>query len=201
MSLKQRRGSKKRSQDFIQKTTAFEKKSCPVMIVFGSGGHTAEMLQLLSSLSLDRYGPFSYIISRTDSTSEKRAKSSGIVPSSSHFESIPRSREVGQSYFTAFFMTIWAIIVSFELMWRLRPKLLLVNGPGTCLPLCLAAVILKWLRLLNVKIVFVESACRVQSLSVTGKILYYGRLADSVMVQWKLLTKKYPRSEFVGLLS
>jgi len=198
MSLK-RRGSLKRShQDdvFLQKTN-----SCPVLVVFGSGGHTAEMLQLLSSLSLDRYGPFSYVISRTDSTSEKRAKSSGIVPPSSQFETIPRSREVGQSYFTAFFMTIWAIIVAFELMWRIRPKLLLVNGPGTCLPLCIAAVILKLLRLLNVKIVFVESACRVQSLSVTGKILYYGRLADSVMVQWKLLTKKYPRAEFVGLLS
>lgn len=173
----------------------------PVLIVFGSGGHTAEMLQLIPSLSSDRFGPFSYIISRTDSTSEKRAKSSGVVPASAHFETIPRSREVGQSYFTAFFMTLWAIAVAFELMWRLKPRLILVNGPGTCLPICIAAVVLRWVRLSSTKIVFIESACRVQSLSATGKILYHGRLADTIMIQWRVLMEKYPRSEYVGLLS
>jgi beta-1,4-N-acetylglucosaminyltransferase len=173
----------------------------PVVIVFGSGGHTAEMLQLLPSLSSTRFGPISYIISRTDSTSEKRAKSSGVVPDKAHFETIPRSREVGQSYFTAFFMTLWAIIVAFELVSRLKPKLILVNGPGTCLPICVAAVILRWIGVSSAKIVFVESACRVQSLSATGKILYHARLADCIMVQWRVLTKKYPRTEYVGLLS
>lgn len=36
--------------------------------------------------------------------------------------------------------------------------------------------------LLPVRVVFVESLCRVQSLSLTGRILYY--LADRFVVQW-----------------
>jgi beta-1,4-N-acetylglucosaminyltransferase len=204
------KGSQSQRYDQLEETDEREIESdvkekrenkVPVLIVFGSGGHTAEMLQLIPSLSSDRFGPFSYIISRTDSTSEKRAKSSGVVPASAHFETIPRSREVGQSYFTAFFMTLWAIAVAFELMWRLKPRLILVNGPGTCLPICIAAVVLRWVRLSSTKIVFIESACRVQSLSATGKILYHGRLADSIMVQWRVLMEKYPRAECVGLLS
>ena len=46
------------------------------------------------------------------------------------------------------------------------------------------------------KIVFVESLCRVKSLSLTGKILQY--LADEVLVQWEDLAAKYPRTRYIG---
>ena len=52
--------------------------------------------------------------------------------------------------------------------------------------------------LLDTKVLFVESICRVKSLSLSGMILYY--LADSVLVQWKELKEKYPRVDFVGTL-
>ena len=46
------------------------------------------------------------------------------------------------------------------------------------------------------KIVFVESLCRVQTLSLTGKILQY--FADEVLVQWPDLALKYPRTKYIG---
>lgn len=59
---------------------------------------------------------------------------------------------------------------------------------GTCLPLCLAGYALRFLGIQHVKIVFVESFCRVQSLSVTGRLLYF--LADRFVVQWPGLVER-----------
>jgi hypothetical protein len=56
------------------------------------------------------------------------------------------------------------------------------NTPGTCLPICLAGYALRLLGVRRVKVVFIESFCRVQSLSLTGRLLYY--LADRFVVQW-----------------
>jgi hypothetical protein len=197
------------------------------------------MLELLRALPEERYSPRTYVRAATDSTSEGRAKSSGVsdisgeceggiglahrrgafsppqyphlsfllpgallqvVPSSASFLVIPRSREVGQSYVTAVWTTLVAFLASFRLLLGARPDLLLVNGPGTCLPLCVAAFLLRLACVLRTRVVFVESVCRVETLSLTGKILYHTRLADAVAVQWPQLTAKYPRAEVVGVL-
>ena len=47
-------------------------------------------------------------------------------------------------------------------------------------------------------VVFVESLCRVQSLSLTGKILSY--FADVCVVQWPQLHQKYPQTVYLGRL-
>ena len=43
---------------------------------------------------------------------------------------IPRSREVGQSYFSAVFTTLHALIKSFQLVLEESPSVLIINGPG-----------------------------------------------------------------------
>ena len=45
-------------------------------------------------------------------------------------------------------------------------------------------------------IVFVESVCRVETMSLSGKILYY--FADHILVQWQELKDKYPLSRYIG---
>jgi len=42
--------------------------------------------------------------------------------------------------------------------------------------------------------------CRVESLSTTGKLLYYLGIADEVLVQWPQLSKKYLSSTYLGRL-
>ena len=65
-------------------------------------------------------------------------------------------------------------------------------GAGTCLPVCLAALFWRAVGLVDSRIIFVESFCRVQSLSLTGKILY--PIADRFVVQWPDLTQRYCRA-------
>ncbi|KAK9907372.1 hypothetical protein WJX75_002431 [Coccomyxa subellipsoidea] len=179
------------------------------MIVLGSGGHTAELLALLEHMDMERYSPRTYIVASTDRMGAQKATAFEVqkqVSISAQGETlppfkvcmIPRSREVGQSYLTSIWTTLVALWVAFSIVYRESPQLLLVNGPGTCIPICLAARLLGFLR--GTRIVYTESIARVSSLSLSGKILYHLRLADAFFVQWHELQKRFPRSTCCGRL-
>lgn len=174
------------------------KKKCsssvPTLIVLGSGGHTTEILLMTKHLSRDIYRPIHYCKASTDSTSLDRLRTAQTTEQGAEIliHDIPRSREVGQSYLSSIFTTLYAFGCALLLVARLRPRLLLCNGPGTCIPLC--AAVLWWRVLLgwHCPIVFCESYCRVQTLSLTGKLLYHSGLAELFVVHWKELHEKYP---------
>ncbi|XP_051849260.1 UDP-N-acetylglucosamine transferase subunit ALG14 homolog isoform X2 [Antechinus flavipes] len=75
-------------------------------------------------------------------------------------------------------------------------SLVLCNGPGTCVPICASALLLGILGIKKVIIVYVESICRVETLSLSGKILYH--FSDYFFVQWPALKGKYPKSVYLG---
>ncbi|XP_036073349.1 UDP-N-acetylglucosamine transferase subunit ALG14 homolog isoform X2 [Oryzias melastigma] len=172
-----------------------------VLVVAGSGGHTTEILRLLDSLPA-AYAPRHYVIADTDKMSEEKVctfESLKLQPDSKLQYTIcriPRSREVHQSWSSSVVSTLNALRYSLPLVFRLRPDMVLCNGPGTCVPLCAAALLLGIMGMKKVLIVYVESICRVHSLSLTGKILY--RLSDYFFVQWSSLRDKYPKSVFLG---
>ncbi|KAL0051416.1 hypothetical protein WJX82_007065 [Trebouxia sp. C0006] len=82
-------------------------------------------------------------------------------------------------------------------MWEEAPGLVLVNGPGTCIPICLAAFLLRLLGR-NCMVVYIESIARVAKLSLSGWLLYSSGLADAIFVQWPELQAKYPHSIYAG---
>ncbi|KAM9324759.1 UDP-N-acetylglucosamine transferase subunit ALG14 [Gastrophryne carolinensis] len=172
-----------------------------LLVVAGSGGHTTEILRLLSSLS-GSYSPTHYIIAETDKMSEEKIRSfectkvNGTSEPLYTIHRIPRSREVRQSWSSSVVTTIQSLLYSLPLTSRLKPDVILCNGPGTCIPMCLSALLLGILGLKKVIIIYVESLCRVESLSLSGKIMYY--FADYFIVQWPLLKDKYPKSIYLG---
>ncbi|KAG0615429.1 hypothetical protein M758_5G040500 [Ceratodon purpureus] len=177
----------------------------------GSGGHTAEMMSLVEALNLQWYAPRHYIAGATDKMSLPRAegvearllKDAGDADGSvqrSEYSQIFRSREVGQSYLTSMFTTLWAFVHAVSQVLRIQPDVILCNGPGTCLPICVAGFLMKVVGWKRVVVVYVESIARVKKLSLTGLLLYKLRLADQFFVQWKDLKVKYPRSNYVGRL-
>ncbi|XP_053487105.1 UDP-N-acetylglucosamine transferase subunit ALG14 homolog isoform X1 [Ictalurus furcatus] len=172
-----------------------------VLIVVGSGGHTTEIIRLTGSLS-QTYTPRHYVIADTDKMSEDKIRTFEASKEKSGTQAqftihrIPRSREVRQSWSSSVLSTLNALLYSLPLVFRLRPDMVLCNGPGTCIPLCAAGLLLGILGLKRVLLVYVESICRVESLSLSGKILYH--LADYFFVQWKPLQNKYPRSIYIG---
>ncbi|EFO28115.1 hypothetical protein LOAG_00374 [Loa loa] len=162
--------------------------------VAGSGGHTAELLTLMSAFR-QQFNNLIYIVSDTDKLSEQKIiefeKSQGA--GNFRIEQISRSREVKQSYITSIFTTIWACIETLFLVWRIRPDAVICNGPGVCLPVCFAVALFDLLRLRDVQLFYVESLCRVKKLSLTGQILYESRITDIFFVHWEDLIQRYPR--------
>jgi len=177
-----------------------------VLIVLGSGGHTAEMLALAESLDHSKYTPVTWVLADTDKTSlprlerEKSTAKKGLLLSEvDSYEVIPRSREVGQSYVTSVWSTLKATAKGVSIVLRSRPDIVLVNGPGTCVPIIVGAVILRVFYGSGYpKLVFIESFCRVKSLSLTGKLLY--PIADRFIVQWPDLCASYHRAEYLGAI-
>ena len=181
------------------------------LAVLGSGGHTAEMIQLLQAMDRAKFGPMLYVIAQTDTTSADRIKAfeqsvadrqpppaAAAAAPAYRLLIVPRSREVGQSYATSALTTLHALAYSVWHVFVALPSLVLCNGPGTCVPICAAALLVRLLGIKYISIVYVESVCRVESLSLSGKIML--RLADHFLVQWPGLTKKYPRAQFIGRL-
>jgi len=163
------------------------------------------MLKLLQGLDLNKYAPLEFIVADTDSMSIEKVKQfKDRTPNleSYNVNKINRSRQVGQSYVTSVFTTLLAIFNSIPLVFNLKPKILLLNGPGTCVPIAFILFVLSRVLCLlpRARIIFVESICRVKSLSLTGKIFYHLRLTDDFIVQWPELKEKYQRAVYLGRL-
>lgn len=197
-----------------------------LMIVLGSGGHTFEMLKLVENISTSSYSPRVYVTATTDPMSADKAKqlemwrvassSQALLlrflsskkddsdspemaePSDYVVERIPRSRELHQSWLTTVPTTLFALVTSLPVLLRHMPDVIVCNGPGTCVPIVLTAFGLAVLGIKKASVVYVESFCRVETLSITGRILYH--LADHFVVQWPQLSTKYPRAKYHGLL-
>ncbi|XP_018626928.1 uncharacterized protein [Nicotiana tomentosiformis] len=181
------------------------------LIVLGSGGHTAEMLNLLNVLQMDRFKPRFYVAAATDNMSLQKArvcedslvdKEGGDAVGRAEFMQIYRSREVGQSYITSVGTTLIAMAHALWLMIKIRPEVILCNGPGTCVPLCVIAFFFK-LQVLGIRwssVFYVESIARVRKLSLSGLLLYKLHMVDQLFVQWPQLKEKYPRAHYVGCL-
>jgi len=181
-----------------------------IMIIFGSGGHTTEMLMLFKDYDFSRYakGKIHFVLAKTDTTSKAKIldyfKNNHVnidIEKITWFI-IPRSREVGQSYFSSIFTTLYAFLATYWKITKLGAlDVTVTNGPGTCIPVIAVLLINKFLLVSpSVKIVFIESWCRVVSLSLSGKLMYYLRLADKFMVHWPELRTKYKRAEYIGPL-
>jgi beta-1,4-N-acetylglucosaminyltransferase len=189
-----------------RRTNKSQPKPARTLIVLGSGGHTAEMLALVEGLEPSKYSPLVWVVAETDKTSlprlqrETATACGGLLKSQSQqFETIPRSREVGQSWISTVFSTIKATLTSVHVVLRFCPDVVIVNGPGTSVPIVVGALVLRTLRGTGYpKIIFVESFCRVDSLSLTGKLLY--PVCDRFIVQWPSLAKKYKKAEYLGIL-
>ena len=130
-----------------------------LMVVLGSGGHTAEMLRVLKFFDMKRYRPRIYVLSNTDSHSAKRARAFEEAHQGANAGReeawgdvaypvvIPRSREVGQSYFTSIFTTLYAIMVSFSTVVRARPNLVSTSSCVHARSSSFGFPIKQWLKL------------------------------------------------------
>lgn len=193
------------------------------MIVFGSGGHTSEMLMMLKpdkakkqSTIFERYGKVYFVVGHSDTWSLLKVKDALQETMGIKIEDeinrgrlevikIYRAREVKQSFITSIFTTLYAFLHSLVVLTRIQVfsglDLVVSNGPGTALPIMYIHFILTRVLLFNVKakVLFIESFCRVQDLSLTAKLLrpILKIMGQKFIVQWPELRDKYPKESIL----
>ncbi|KAI1506191.1 oligosaccharide biosynthesis protein Alg14 like-domain-containing protein [Biscogniauxia marginata] len=187
-----------------------------VLIVCGSGGHTAEMIQMIErSIRPEKSAHRRWVIGRDDENSYHRvmAFERRLLRrfSKQNFESgsfdilcFKRARAVHQSWLTTPFSalmsihSIFSILITppfprFDPAFRF-PGVIVTNGPGTGFLFLLAARVLKILPVVprsHMKAIYVESWARVKSLSLTGKLINRCMLADLFIVQSRFLAERW----------
>ncbi|XP_014357622.2 UDP-N-acetylglucosamine transferase subunit ALG14 homolog [Papilio machaon] len=178
---------------------AVQKSSLKTIVCIGSGGHTTEMLRLIPNLNKNKFLPRLYILADSDVSSEIKIHKTESSATSYKLCRIPRSRKVKQTYLSSVFSTLYATFCTIPVIYEFKPDVILCNGPGTCIPVCAVAFLLRCLLLLDCRIVFIESICRVRTLSLSGKILQY--FADVFIVQWPQLRDVCYRAMYFGRLT
>ncbi len=80
--------------------------------------------------------------------------------------------------------------VQIRIFFREKPDLVVTTGSEICIPICILA------KLWGKRVIYIESVCRVNNLSTTGRIIYF--LADLFLVQWPGLATRYNKAKFEG---
>ncbi|VVC93360.1 unnamed protein product, partial [Leptidea sinapis] len=142
-----------------------EKKSLKVILCIGSGGHTTELLKIVAKMNLTKYSPRLYMMADSDNNCEAKINST----------------EKDTKKCTSAIYVLYCV----PPILRFRPDVRICNGPGTCIPICFVVFFMRCSYILDCRIVFIESLCRVRTLSLSGKILQF--IADIFVVQWPQL--------------
>lgn len=82
------------------------------------------------------------------------------------------------------------MIRSFFILKKEKPTHIISFGSMITWPICFIG------KLMNIKIIYVESIARVNSASLTGRLIY--PFADLFIVQWEGLLQFYPKAKYGG---
>lgn len=158
------------------------------------------MLEIVKKLNPERYTPRCYIVAESDQNSIDKLQAIEHEKEDYKIYTITRSRKVHQSYLSSIATTLKSILDCLPLLMHAQPDLILANGPATCVPVCLVAFLFKVFYINSrCKIAFVESYCRVTSLSLSGWILLY--LTDIFVVQWPKISNVSRKVLYFGRLT
>lgn len=158
------------------------------------------MLEIVKKLKTEKYTPRFYVVAEEDQNSIEKLTQVETNKEDYTIYFIRRSRQVHQSYLSSIRTTILSILDCFPILVHAKPNLILTNGPGTCVPICLVTFMLKvFFYNSDCKITFIESYCRVKSLSLSGWILLY--ISDIFVVQWPSIKNISRKIHYFGRLA
>lgn len=147
-------------------------KKIRICLACSAGGHLTELRQLKDFY--EKFDHFFVTFRRPDS--ENLAKTRPVF-----FVQRP-----GRNIFKTL-QTVWD---SFGILKREKPDLVISTGADAAIPICLLA------KLMGKKVVFIESFCRINEPSWSGRIAYL--FSDLFIYQWKELQCFFPKGKFGG---
>lgn len=180
------------------------------LIALGFGGHLREMYEIVKNLDPEKY-EFKFISDEEDHLTmvafrerlldlaipKKERKQTGIsAPPKDLFYTVTVPKTGRYSKFTLLTTIVKSLLQCLLHIHRIKPDIIITNGPGIAVPLCYAALLFKFTPRKSVKVAYIESCCRVENLSYSGRLVYH--IADRFIVLWPQLAAKYPGAIYLG---
>ncbi len=196
------------------------------LYVLGSGGHTAEMFELVRLTSSPAPNTHRrYVYTKGDNNSLMAiinfeslvSQIFGMDGGTWDIYQVKRARNVHQPLYTAWFTSLLSLMSIFKALttppddrhtpqeqkFFKFPHVITTNGPGNGVIIAIVARLLKMFFFAPsncMKVIFIETWAHVNTLSLTGKIFHWGRyvggIADIFLVQHHPLAEKYGYNEF-----
>ena len=152
-------------------------KCTKIFFVSSSGGHFSELYKLKS------------VAKHFESFLLTEKTKSFFTDFTEH---IYLTKELNRKDFLFLFRLIKIFFLASWLIFKNRPSFLITTGALISFPCCIAA------KILRVKVIYIESFARINSLSLTGKLIY--PIANLFFVQREDLRIKYKKALFYGSL-
>src|SRR3989344_895555 len=145
------------------------KKIC---LACSGGGHLTELMQLQDFYSRTNHFFVTF----------KRPNSSGLAENEkTYFLNDPKRNPLG---------LIINFFSSLKIFLKEKPFAVVSTGAGVAVPMCFIG------KLFGAKIIFIESYCRINTPSLSGRMVY--PVADLFIVQWPEMKKFFPKAAYFG---
>jgi UDP-N-acetylglucosamine:LPS N-acetylglucosamine transferase len=154
-----------------------------ILVVLGGGGHSAELLRLVDLLGSEH--DYSYMISTIDPVSEGKIRWKGPV------YRVPLLLDK-HARWRRLVLAIVPSLRQLIVLLRVRPRAILSVGSNIAVPISVFG------RLIDAKVIHIETGSRVHTMSATGKLMYH--VAHRFFVQWESLQENYPKAIYAGRL-
>lgn len=99
-------------------------------------------------------------------------------------------KQVNRHEFRLIYYMIYNILITMKIFLKEKPDIIISTGALATIPMCIVA------KIFRKKIVFIESFAKVNSPTLTGKLLY--KFADKFFVQWESMKEFYPNAIYKG---
>lgn len=146
-----------------------------VCFAASSGGHL-EQLMMLRPL-MDKYDSF-ILTEKTQYAVDMGGTRAYYV------------KQVNRHEKTVVFSMVKNIFISLKIFLNEKPDIVICTGTLATIPMCLIA------KAFGKKLIYIESFAKINSPTITGKLLY--RFADRFYVQWKSMLEIYPKAIYKG---
>ncbi|WP_291652605.1 PssD/Cps14F family polysaccharide biosynthesis glycosyltransferase [Clostridium sp.] len=148
------------------------KKIC---FIASTGGHFDQLMMLKQIM--DKYD--SFII--TEKTSYQAIKD---TRKTYYLKQVNRHEKI------FIFKMLVNLINTLKIFIKEKPDVVISTGALVTIPMCIIA------KIFRKKLIFIESFAKINSPTLTGKLLY--KFADQFYVQWKDMLKVYPKAIYKG---
>lgn len=149
-----------------------------ICLVSSSGGHLSQLKELIKVVKDKDY----FIVTEKNLVNLPLQKS--------HRAYFLNQQERKSAKFLFDFIT--NLLKAFFILVKERPQLIITTGAGAVIPLAILG------KLMGAKLVFIESFAKIDSPTITGRILY--KFADRFYIQWEELRKHYPNAIYRGTI-